>query len=191
MAAGQYPNNILPEEQCRFRPGRSTVDMLFVVRSLQEIGRRRKRPLYMCFVDLKKAYDSVEREMLLKVLARAGIPANLIEVIRRFPPWNAGPGGHGRPRSIGLLLRDTGRATRMCYSPCCSTSSSPRSSRSLSSDSPRMMLLCGAWYAWRRGRRKRWGGRRHPLTEYGGQYGGCCMPMMTASNLGLEKGWRE
>ncbi|CAB1096812.1 unnamed protein product [Ectocarpus sp. CCAP 1310/34] len=27
-------NNILPEEECRFRPGRSTVDMLFVVRHL-------------------------------------------------------------------------------------------------------------------------------------------------------------
>ncbi|CAB1103101.1 unnamed protein product [Ectocarpus sp. CCAP 1310/34] len=77
-------NNILPEEQCGFRPGRSTVDMLFVVRRLQELGRRKKIPLYMCFVDLNKAYDSVDREMLWKVLARAGIPAKLIEVIRQF-----------------------------------------------------------------------------------------------------------
>ncbi|CAB1103279.1 unnamed protein product [Ectocarpus sp. CCAP 1310/34] len=77
-------NNILPEEQCGFRPGRSTVDMLFVVRRLQELGRRKKIPLYMCFVDLNKAYDSVDREMLWKVLARAGISAKLIEVIRQF-----------------------------------------------------------------------------------------------------------
>ncbi|CAB1118861.1 unnamed protein product [Ectocarpus sp. CCAP 1310/34] len=77
-------NNILPEEQCGFLPGRSTVDMLFVVRRLQELGRRKKIPLYMCFVDLNKAYDSVDREMLWKVLARAGIPAKLIEVIRQF-----------------------------------------------------------------------------------------------------------
>ncbi|CAB1099069.1 unnamed protein product [Ectocarpus sp. CCAP 1310/34] len=34
-------NNILPEEQCGFRPGRSTVEMLFVVRRLQELGRRK------------------------------------------------------------------------------------------------------------------------------------------------------
>ncbi|CAB1105007.1 unnamed protein product [Ectocarpus sp. CCAP 1310/34] len=33
-------NNILLDEQCGFRPGRSTVDMLFVVRRLQELGRR-------------------------------------------------------------------------------------------------------------------------------------------------------
>ncbi|CAB1112366.1 unnamed protein product [Ectocarpus sp. CCAP 1310/34] len=41
-------NNILPEEQCGFRLRRSTVDMLSVVRRLQELGRRKKIPLYMC-----------------------------------------------------------------------------------------------------------------------------------------------
>ena len=39
---------ILPEEQCGFRPARSTIDMLFVVRRLQEQGRQRKIPLYIC-----------------------------------------------------------------------------------------------------------------------------------------------
>ena len=58
--------------------------MLFVVRRLQELGRRRKIPLYMCFVDLQKAYDSVDRELLWKVLARAGVPFVMIDVIRQF-----------------------------------------------------------------------------------------------------------
>ena len=31
---------ILPEEQCSFRPQRSTTDMMFVVRKLQELGRK-------------------------------------------------------------------------------------------------------------------------------------------------------
>ena len=75
---------ILPEEQCGFRPARSTIDMLFVVRRLQELGRQRKIPLYMCFVDLQKTYDSVDRELLWKVLARAGVPSVMIHVIRRF-----------------------------------------------------------------------------------------------------------
>ena len=77
-------NDILPEEQCGFRPGRSTVCMLFVVRRLQELGRRRRIPLYLCFIDLQKAYDSVDRELLWKVLARAGISAEMIAVIRKF-----------------------------------------------------------------------------------------------------------
>ncbi|CAB1100204.1 unnamed protein product [Ectocarpus sp. CCAP 1310/34] len=76
-------NNILPEKQCGVRPGRSTIDMLFVVRRLQKLGRKRKITLYMCF-DLKKAYDSVNRELLWSVLARAGIPEEMIAVIRQF-----------------------------------------------------------------------------------------------------------
>ena len=75
---------ILPEEQCGFRPARSTIDMLFVVHRLQELGRQRKIQLYMCFVDLQKAYDTVDRELLWKVLARAGVPSVMIDVIRQF-----------------------------------------------------------------------------------------------------------
>ena len=75
-------NDVFPEEQCEFRPGRSTVCMLFVVHRLQELGRRRRIPLYMCFID--QAYDSVDQELLWKVLARAGITAELIAVIRKF-----------------------------------------------------------------------------------------------------------
>ena len=58
--------------------------MLFVVRRLQELGRARKIPLYMCFVDLKQAYDFVDRELLWVVLARFGVPENLFTVIRQF-----------------------------------------------------------------------------------------------------------
>ena len=75
---------ILPEDQCGLRPARSTIDMLFVVRRIQELGRQREIPLYMCFVDLQKAYDSVDRKLLWKVLARAGVPSVMIDVIRQF-----------------------------------------------------------------------------------------------------------
>ena len=70
--------------QCSFRPARSTIDMLFVVRRLQELGRARKIPLYMCFIDLQKAYDSVDRELLWVVLARFGVPEKMLTVIRQL-----------------------------------------------------------------------------------------------------------
>ena len=39
----------------------------------------------MCFIDLQKAYDSVDRELLLwKVLTRFGVPAKVPAVIRQF-----------------------------------------------------------------------------------------------------------
>ena len=45
----------LPEEQCGFRPQRSTTDMMFVVRRLQELGRTSRTSLEICFIDLAKA----------------------------------------------------------------------------------------------------------------------------------------
>ena len=71
-------HGILPDEQCGFRPERSIADMLYVVLRLQELARLRRVPLYMCFVDLQKAYDSVDRELLWKVLAQAGVPEEMI-----------------------------------------------------------------------------------------------------------------
>ena len=73
---------ILPEQQCGFRPARSKVEMLFVVRRLQELGRERKIPVYICFIDLQKAYDAVDRELLWLVLTRFGVPAKMLTVIR-------------------------------------------------------------------------------------------------------------
>jgi hypothetical protein len=76
--------DLLPEEQCGFRPRRSTTDMLYVVQMLQEFGRVKKIPLYFCFIDLTKAYDTVNRELLWKVLAKVGVPQDLIELIKAF-----------------------------------------------------------------------------------------------------------
>ena len=47
---------ILLEEQSGFRPNRSTTDMMFVIRRLQELARKRRISLYVSFIDLTKAY---------------------------------------------------------------------------------------------------------------------------------------
>ena len=75
---------ILPEEQSSFRPERSTADITFVVRRLQELGWTSNTSPEICFIDLAKAYDSVDRVLLWKVLARFGVPARMIKVIRMF-----------------------------------------------------------------------------------------------------------
>ena len=38
--------NLLPEEQCGFRPHRSTTDMMFVVRRLQTVGKESARTMF-------------------------------------------------------------------------------------------------------------------------------------------------
>ena len=57
---------------------------MFVVRRLQELGRTNSTSLEICFIDLAKAYDSVERVLLWEVLARFGVPPRMIKVIRMF-----------------------------------------------------------------------------------------------------------
>ena len=75
---------LLPEEQCGFPRDRSTSDMMFVVRRLQEVGRKAGVTLFMCFIDLQKAYDTVDRTLLWQVLTRIGVPPQMIAVIRQF-----------------------------------------------------------------------------------------------------------
>ena len=77
-------HGILPEKQSCLRPYRSTIDMMFVIRRLHELARKKSTPLYACFVDLTKAYDSVDRELLWCVLKRFGVPPKMLAVIRGF-----------------------------------------------------------------------------------------------------------
>ena len=42
-------DRIYPESQCGFRSGRSTVDMIFSARQLQEKYREQQQPLYLAF----------------------------------------------------------------------------------------------------------------------------------------------
>jgi hypothetical protein len=44
--------------------GKGTVDALIMARMLQERYGRKKRKLYMCFVDLEKAFDRMPRKVI-------------------------------------------------------------------------------------------------------------------------------
>ena len=67
-------DSTLPESQCGFRSGRGTTDMLFAARQVQEKCREQNLDLYMVFLDLTKAFDSVSREGLSKLLLKIGCP---------------------------------------------------------------------------------------------------------------------
>lgn len=75
---------VYPESQCGFRAERSTVDMLFSLRQLQEKSREQKQPLYLAFIDLTKAFDLVSRKGLFSLLQRIGCPPKLLSIIISF-----------------------------------------------------------------------------------------------------------
>ncbi len=55
---------ILGKLQMGFRSVRATTDAIWVFRNLIERSITLHRPLFLCFVELKKAYDSVNKEAL-------------------------------------------------------------------------------------------------------------------------------
>ena len=72
----------ISECQAGFRKARGCADQIFSLRRIMEQAKRLKKPLYMCFVDLKAAYDTVNREALLLILAQYGVSEKLCNIIR-------------------------------------------------------------------------------------------------------------
>ena len=75
---------LLPESQCGFRQNRGTIDMIFAARQLQEKCQEQNTDLYFTFVDLTKAFDSVSRDGLWKIMAKFGCPEQFITMVRQF-----------------------------------------------------------------------------------------------------------
>ena len=74
----------LPESQCGFRSARGTADMVFAARQLQEKCQEQNVQLYTTFVDLTKAFDTVSREGLWKIMKKFGCPDTFTEITRQF-----------------------------------------------------------------------------------------------------------
>ena len=74
----------LMETQCGFRKGRGTVDQLWVIRQVAERATEYRTPLLLCFVDLAKAYDSVNRQALIAILKEYRVPQQLARIVEEL-----------------------------------------------------------------------------------------------------------
>ncbi len=71
----------LLEAQCGFRPGRRTTDQIWLTRQLIERVHEYQSTMRLCFVDLTKAYDSVNREALVAVLRHYGASKKVASLV--------------------------------------------------------------------------------------------------------------
>ena len=73
---------IIGDYQCRFCRNKSKTDQLFILR--QMIGKHTEHSLglHMLFIDLKQAFDSVNRKRLFETMDNTGIPQKLIRLTR-------------------------------------------------------------------------------------------------------------
>ena len=72
----------LLEIQSGFRSNKSTIDQIFTLKMTMEKRRAFNKPLFMCFIDITKAYDSVNRELLWKICRSYGISDKLVNLLK-------------------------------------------------------------------------------------------------------------
>ena len=77
-------DNILPESQCSFWSGCSTVDMIFSLIQLHEKCVEQQRSLNITFMDLTKAFDTIDRDGLWKLLPKFRCPLHHTKTICQF-----------------------------------------------------------------------------------------------------------
>ena len=69
------------EAQFGFIPGEVTTDTSFLIQRLQEERRVKDKRMYMCFVDLEKAFDRVPRRVMEWAMRKKGLPEILVKVV--------------------------------------------------------------------------------------------------------------
>ena len=73
---------LLRKNQNGFRRGRSTIAQILSIRRILEEMRKFNKEVTICFVDFRKACDSISRDMMFKILQLYGIPSKIVEAIR-------------------------------------------------------------------------------------------------------------
>jgi hypothetical protein len=76
-----YAEEIIGDYQCGFRRNRSTTDHIFCIHQILEKKWEYNEAVHQLFVDFKKAYDSVRREVLYNILIEFGITKKLVRLI--------------------------------------------------------------------------------------------------------------
>ena len=78
-------NNLLCPSQNGFRKGFRTTDNIFILKTvINKYLNRRNGKVFVCFVDFKKAFDSVWRQALLFKLLDKGIGGSVYKIIKHM-----------------------------------------------------------------------------------------------------------
>jgi hypothetical protein len=77
-----YTDEITGDYRCGFRHNRSKTDQIFYICQIPEKKWEYNGTVHQLFIDFKKAYDSLRREVLYSILIEFGIPRKLIGLIK-------------------------------------------------------------------------------------------------------------
>ncbi len=74
--------NVIHDEQNGFRGGRSCVDHIYTLTSMIRNKLNQKSEIFACFVDFRKAFDLLDRDMMLFRFLEYGINGKFYEAIK-------------------------------------------------------------------------------------------------------------
>jgi hypothetical protein len=77
-----YVNEVTGDHQCGFCHNRSTTDQIFYICQILEKKWEYNVMVHQLFIDFKKAYDSIKREVLYNILLGYGIPKKPVRLIK-------------------------------------------------------------------------------------------------------------
>ncbi|BHF71084.1 hypothetical protein SprV_0401413800 [Sparganum proliferum] len=75
---------LLPKSQCDPHRHRGTADIIFTASQPQEKCQEMQTHLYSTFVNLTKAFDTVNREGLWKIVQKFGCPEPFTQIVRQL-----------------------------------------------------------------------------------------------------------
>ena len=74
---------ILTESQAEFRQVYRTTDHLFTLTTLiDHYTTKNKKPLFLCFIDFRKAFDKVDHELLWRKISNYGAGGKFLDIIK-------------------------------------------------------------------------------------------------------------
>ena len=82
LSAVTEDHNLLGEVQSGFRKDRSAADSLFILNTILAKAKESGQQVHKCFVDIKKAYDTVSRDILWDKLAKLGFGPVFIQCLK-------------------------------------------------------------------------------------------------------------
>ena len=74
----------LSEEQAGFRKDRSTIHQILILRLIAEKAKRKGRHILNCFIDFRKAFDSIKHDVTWATLRSYGVGARLIKILQNI-----------------------------------------------------------------------------------------------------------
>ena len=74
----------LSENQAGFRKERGCSDQIFTLRRIMEQAKAENITMHMCFVDLKAAYDTVNRKALFNILPQYEVSQKICRLIKKL-----------------------------------------------------------------------------------------------------------